>query len=63
MWYQIFIGFVFFAVSTVLVVAAIVIVIGSFFSFLIKAKQEAANLAKGMIEINEVATEYKQTKQ
>ncbi|MBK2261039.1 protease SohB, partial [Francisella tularensis] len=34
MWYQSFIGFVFFALSTVLVVAAIVIVIGSFFSLL-----------------------------
>lgn len=63
MWYQSFIGFVFFALSTVLVVAAIVIVIGSFFSLLSKAKQEAANLAKGRLEINEVATEYKHTKQ
>ncbi|MBK2259875.1 protease SohB [Francisella tularensis] len=53
----------FFALSTVLVVAAIVIVIGSFFSLLSKAKQEAANLAKGRLEINEVATEYKHTKQ
>ncbi|OIN83774.1 protease SohB [Francisella sp. TX07-6608] len=63
MWYQSFIGFVFFALSTVLVVAAIVIVIGSFFSLLSKAKQEATNLAKGRLEINEVATEYKHTKQ
>nr|AAV29603.1 NT02FT1074 [synthetic construct] len=63
MCYQSFIGFVFFALSTVLVVAAIVIVIGSFFSLLSKAKQEAANLAKGRLEINEVATEYKHTKQ
>ncbi|MBK2131053.1 protease SohB [Francisella tularensis] len=63
MWYQSFIGFVFFALSTVLVVAAIVIVIGSFFSLLSKVKQEAANLAKGRLEINEVATEYKHTKQ
>ncbi|NDS71938.1 protease SohB [Francisella tularensis subsp. holarctica] len=63
MWYQSFIGFVFFALSTVLVVAAIVIVIGSFFSLLSKEKQEAANLAKGRLEINEVATEYKHTKQ
>ncbi|MBK2357439.1 protease SohB [Francisella hispaniensis] len=63
MWYQGFIGFVFFTLSTVLVVAAIVIVIGSFFSLLSRAKQEAANLAKGRLEINEVATEYKHTKQ
>ncbi|MDE4992369.1 protease SohB, partial [Francisella tularensis subsp. holarctica] len=34
MWYQSLIGFVFFALSTVLVVAASVIVIGSFFSLL-----------------------------
>lgn len=58
-----FYRFCIFALSTVLVVAAIVIVIGSFFSLLSKAKQEAANLAKGRLEINEVATEYKHTKQ
>ena len=63
MWYQGFIGFVFFALSTLLVVTAIVFVIGSFFSLLSKAKQEASNLAKGRLEINEVATEYKHTKQ
>ena len=63
MWYQSFINFVFFAFSTLLVVAAIIFVIGSFFSLLSKAKQEAARLAKGKLEINKIATEYKQTKQ
>ena len=63
MWYQSFINFVFFAFSTLLVVAAIIFVIGSFFSLLSKAKQEAARLAKDKLEINKIATEYKQTKQ
>ncbi|MFV9984383.1 MAG: protease SohB [Francisella endosymbiont of Hyalomma asiaticum] len=63
MWYQSFINFVFFTFSTLLVVAAIIFVIGSFFSLLSKAKQEAARLAKGKLEINKIATEYKQTKQ
>ncbi|MDE5037869.1 protease SohB, partial [Francisella tularensis subsp. holarctica] len=40
MWYQSFIGFVFFALCTVLVVDAIVIVIVIFLSLLSKAIQE-----------------------
>ncbi|APC91977.1 MULTISPECIES: protease SohB [Francisella] len=63
MWYQSFISFVFFFLSTLLVVVAIVFVIGSFFSLLSKAKQEAARLAKGKLEINKIGAEYKQTKQ
>ncbi|WP_432773524.1 protease SohB [Francisella salimarina] len=63
MWYQGFIDFVFFALSTILVVIVIVFVVGSFFSLLAKAKQEVAKLAKGKLEINKIGDEYRSTKE
>lgn len=63
MWYQGFIDFVFFALSTALVVIAIVFVVGSFFSLLAKAKQEVTKLAAGKLEINKIGDEYKSTKE
>lgn len=63
MWYENFVSFVFFALSTLLVVVAIVFVVGSFFSLLGKAKQEVAKLAKGKLEINKIGDDYKETKQ
>lgn len=63
MWYQGLIDFVFFALSTALVVIAIVFVVGSFFSLLAKAKQEVAKLAEGKLEINKIGDEYKSTKE
>ncbi|MBK2026112.1 protease SohB [Francisella philomiragia] len=63
MWYQGFIDFVFFALSTALVVIAIVLVVGSFFSLLAKAKQEVTKLAAGKLEINKIGDEYKSTKE
>jgi serine protease SohB len=62
MWYNNFVDFVFFALSTLLIVVAVVFVIGSFFSLLTKAKQEVAKLAKGKLEIKKIGDEYKQTK-
>ncbi|AIT09176.1 peptidase S49 [Candidatus Francisella endociliophora] len=63
MWYQNFIDFVFFALSTILVVIAVVFIIGSFFSLLGKAKQEVAKLAKGKLEVNKIGDDYKDTKE
>lgn len=62
MWYENFISFVFFALSVILVVVAIVFVVGSFFSLLTKAKQEVANLAKGKLTIKKLGDDYKGTK-
>ncbi|GAB4223327.1 MAG: protease SohB [Francisella sp.] len=62
MWYQGFVNFTFFSLSTLLVVVAIIFVIGSFFALLSKAKQEAVKLSKGKLEISEVTTEYKDRK-
>ncbi|QIW10641.1 protease SohB [Francisella sp. LA112445] len=62
MWYQGFVNFVFFTLSVLLVVAAIIFVVGSFFSLLAKAKQEVAKLTKGKLEINKVGNDYKETK-
>ena len=62
MWYENFISFVFFALSVVLVVVAIVFVVGSFFSLLAKAKHEVAELAKGRLVIRKLGDDYKETK-
>ncbi|MFT4694604.1 MAG: serine protease SohB [Francisella sp.] len=62
MWYENFISFVFFALSVILVVVAIVFVVGSFFSLLAKAKQEVAELAKGRLTIRKLGDDYKETK-
>ncbi len=62
MWYENFISFVFFALSLVLVVVAIVFVVGSFFSLLAKAKQEVADLAKGRLTVTKLGDGYKETK-
>ena len=62
MWYENFISFVFFIFSVVIIVAAIVFVIGSFFSLLTKAKQETAKLTKGKLEINKFNDDYKEVK-
>jgi len=62
MWYENFISFVFFALSVILVVVAIVFVVGSFFSILAKAKQEVAELAKGRLTIRKLGDDYKETK-
>ena len=62
MWYENFISFVFFALSVILVVVAIVFVVGSFFSLLAKAKQEVAELAKGKLTIKKLGEDYKKTK-
>ena len=62
MWYENFISFVFFALSVVLVVVAIVFVVGSFFSLLAKARHEVAELAKGRLVIRKLGDDYKETK-
>lgn len=62
MWYENFISFVFFALSVLLVVVAVVFVVGSFFSLLAKAKQEVAKLAGGKLEIKKLGDDYKETK-
>ena len=62
MWYENFISFIFFALSVILVVVAIVFVVGSFFSLLAKAKQEVAELAKGRLTIRKLGDDYKETK-
>ena len=62
MWYENFVSFVFFALSVILVVVAIVFVVGSFFSLLAKAKQEVAELAKGRLTIRKLGDDYKETK-
>ena len=62
MWYENFISFVFFTLSVILVVVAIIFVIGSFFSLLSKAKQEVARLAEGKLEIKKLGDDYKETK-
>lgn len=63
MWYENFVNFVFFALSTLLIVVAAIFIIGSFFSLLSKAKQEVAKLAKGKLEINKIGDDYKETKE
>ena len=62
MWYENFISFVFFALSVILVVVAIVFVVGSFFSLLAKAKQEVAELAKGRLTIRKLGDDYRETR-
>ena len=62
MWYENFISFVFFTLSVILVVVAVIFVIGSFFSLLSKAKQEVARLAEGKLEIKKLGDDYKETK-
>ena len=62
MWYENFISFIFFALSVILVVVAIVFVVGSFFSLLAKAKKEVAELAKGRLTIRKLGDDYKETK-
>lgn len=63
MWYQNFVDFVFFMLSVVLIVFAIVFIISSFFSLLARAKQEVTKLAKGKLEISKIGDDYKETKQ
>lgn len=62
MWYENFVSFVFFSLSVVLVVVAIIFVIGSFFTLLAKAKQEVASLAKGKLTIKKLGDDYKESK-
>jgi serine protease SohB len=64
MWYQSFIGFIFFALSVILVCSAIVFVIVSFFSLLVKAKQELAAMSGGgVLTIKNVSDDYVESRQ
>ncbi len=62
MWYEGLVHFVYFGISTLLVVFAIIFVLGTFFSLLSKAKEEVARLAKGKLEISKLGEDYKNTK-
>ena len=62
MWYQNFISLIFFTLSVFIVGAAVVFVIVSFFSMLVKAKQELASMSKGVLNIKKISDEYKDSK-